>query len=152
MDLGCYGLHIMRMFGPLAGGSPQVTGATAAQRTPGIDASCDVDLRFPTGATGRACHTMVSDAYRFTFEVVGTAGTAVVHDFIKPHHDDRLTVSTPAGTRVEHLGTRTTYAYQLEAFADHVRDGGSLPINCSDAVANMALIDDAYRAAGMQPR
>jgi predicted dehydrogenase len=152
MDLGCYGLHIMRMFGPQAGGSPQITGADAVQRTPGVDASCDVHLRFPGGATGRASHTMVSDAYRFTFEVVGTEGTAVVHDFIKPHLDDRLTVTTPAGTRVEHLGTRTTYSYQLAAFADHVRDGTPLPIGTSDAVANMALIDDAYRAAGMQPR
>ena len=152
MDLGCYGLHIMRMFAAVNGGAPQVTGATAVQRTPGVDASCDVELRFPGGATGRASHTMVSDAYRFTIEVVGTAGTALVHDFIKPHDDDRLTVTTPTGTRVEHLGTRPSYTHQLAAFAAHVSGGAPLPIDTGDAVANMALIDEAYRAAGMEPR
>ncbi|PRC61244.1 gfo/Idh/MocA family oxidoreductase, partial [Mycobacterium sp. ITM-2017-0098] len=37
MDLGCYGLHIMRRFG-----NPTVVSATATQRTPGVDESCDV--------------------------------------------------------------------------------------------------------------
>lgn len=152
MDLGCYGLHIMRMVGKSAGGAPQVTGAAAVQRTPGVDESCAVELSFPNGATGRASHTMVSDAYRFTIEVVGTGGTALVHNFVKPHVDDRLTVTTAAGTRVEHLGTRPSYTHQLAAFAAHVIDGAPLPIDSADAVANMALIDDAYRAAGMEPR
>lgn len=152
MDLGCYGLHIMRMCGPMTGGKPQVMSATAVQRTPGVDESCTVDLHFPTGTTGHSSHTMVSDAYRFTFEIIGSAGTAVVHNFINPPDDDRLTVTTAAGTRVERLGTRSSYTYQLDAFARHVGTGDQLPIGTADAVANMALIDDAYRAAGMEPR
>ncbi|CAN5258704.1 Gfo/Idh/MocA family oxidoreductase [soil metagenome] len=152
MDLGCYGLHIMRMFAVLAGGAPQITRATAVQRTPGVDQSCDVELSLPGGATGTARHTMVSDAYRFRFQVFGTEGNLLVHNFIKPHGDDRITITSPSGTRVERLGTRASYTYQLEAFAAHVSDGGPLPIDTGDAVANMALIDDAYRAAGMEPR
>ena len=152
MDLGCYSLHIMRMLASAAGGAPQVSGASAVQRTPGVDASCDVELSFPGGATGHASHTMVSDAYRFTWKVFGTGGNMLVHNFIKPHDDDRLTLTTPAGTQVQRLGTRATYTYQLEAFAAHVTEGAPLPIGTADAVANMALIDDAYRAAGMEPR
>ena len=95
---------------------------------------------------------MVSDAYRFTFRVIGSAGELMVHNFIKPHDDDRLTITTSSGTRVERWGTRASYAYQLEAFAAHVQHGAPLPIGTDDAVANMALIDEAYRAAGMQPR
>ncbi|WP_197380145.1 Gfo/Idh/MocA family protein [Mycolicibacterium mengxianglii] len=152
MDLGCYGLHIMRTLAAAAGGAPQITAATAVQRTPGIDASCDVELSLPGGATGRASHTMVSDAYRFTLQITGDDGNALVHNFIKPHDDDRITVTTAAGTRVERLGTRASYTYQLEAFAAHVEDGVPLPIDTADAVANMALIDEAYRAAGMNPR
>jgi predicted dehydrogenase len=152
MDLGCYGLHIMRNFGALAGGAPRVTAASAVQRNPGVDASCDVELTFPSGATGSSSHTMVSDAYRFTLRVVGTDGEALVHNFIKPHDDDRITVTTAAGTRVEHLGTRASYTYQLAAFAAHVEHGAALPIGPADAVDNMALIDEAYRAAGLQPR
>ncbi|MDF2824685.1 MAG: oxidoreductase [Mycobacterium sp.] len=152
MDLGCYSLHIMRTFGAVAGGAPRVTSATAVQRTPGVDESCDVALSFPNGATGAAAQTMVSDAYRFTLRVFGSRGDVLVHDFIRPSTDDRISITTAAGTHVEALGRRATYTYQLEAFAAHVRDGAPLPIDTSDAVANMALIDDAYRAAGMAPR
>ncbi len=94
---------------------------------------------------------MVDAEYSFTLRVVGTGGEALVGDFIKPHEDDRLTITTPEGTTVERFGTRTSYTYQLEAFAAHVRDGTELPLDTADAVANMALIDDAYRAAGMNP-
>jgi predicted dehydrogenase len=75
-----------------------------------------------------------------------------VHNFIKPHEDDRLTIRTPAGTRVERHGTRSSYSYQLEAFASHVLNGTPLPIDTVDAVQNMAYVDAAYRAAGMTPR
>jgi hypothetical protein len=40
----------------------------------------------------------------------------------------------------------------LAAFAAHVAQGTSLPFGAADAVANMALVDTAYRAAGMEPR
>ena len=59
---------------------------------------------------------------------------------------------TQAGSTVEHLGTRTSYSYQLEAFAEHVLRGAPLPLNLADSVENMAYIDAGYRAAGMDPR
>ena len=95
---------------------------------------------------------MVGDDYSFTIQIVGTKGDVLVHNFIKPQADDRVTLRTPAGTTVEHLGTRTSYTYQLEAFAAHVLHGTPLPVSNADAVENMAYIDDAYRAAGMEPR
>jgi predicted dehydrogenase len=152
MDLGCYGLHVMRTIGPLAGGPPRITTATAVQRTQGVDASCDVELVFPGGATGQARHVMDSDSFRFPLRVIGTDGEVLAHNFLQPNVDDRLTVTTPAGTTVEHLGTRSSYIYQLDAFARHVLHGEALPIGTTDAVDNMALVDDAYRAAGLQPR
>jgi predicted dehydrogenase len=95
---------------------------------------------------------MRSDDYRFTIRVFGANGDALVHNFIKPHDDDRVTIRTDAGTRVERLGTRPSYTYQLEAFAAHVLRGVELPIGTADAVQNMAYVDAAYRAAGMAPR
>jgi predicted dehydrogenase len=76
----------------------------------------------------------------------------LAHNFIKPHDDDRVTVSTAGGTTVERWGTRTSYSYQLEAFAARVLDGAPMPIDTADAVDNMAYVDAAYRAAGMNPR
>ncbi|MCW2551687.1 MAG: putative dehydrogenase [Mycobacterium sp.] len=156
MDLGCYGLHVMRSLGRLAmpgiEGRPSIVRAHAEQRTPGVDAWCDVEVGFPGGATGLAAHSMVGDHYSFTIRIVGTRGDLLVHDFVKPNGDDRLTVNTPAGSTVERLGTRASYTYQLEAFAAHVEHGAELPFGTADAVANMAFVDNAYRAAGMQPR
>jgi predicted dehydrogenase len=156
MDVGCYGLHVMRTLGRLGapglGGHPSIIAAHAVQRTPGVDAWCDVDLGFPGGATGRSANSMVADDYSFTLRIVGTLGDVLVHNFIKPHDDDRLAIRTPAGTRVERLGTRPSYTYQLEAFAAHVLAGAPLPIDTADSVENMAYLDAAYRAAGMHPR
>jgi predicted dehydrogenase len=156
MDLGCYGLHIMRSLGrlgvPGVGGPPAITNAHAEQRTPGVDAWCDVEVDFPGGATGVSANSMVAEDYSFTIRIVGTAGDVLVHEFIKPHHDDRLTITAPSGVTVEHLGTRPSYTHQLAAFADHVQHGTPLPFGTSDAVANMALVDAAYRAAGMAAR
>ena len=147
MDLGCYGLHVMRRLG-----HPSIVHAHAEQRSPGVDAWCDVDLAFPFGATGLSANSMVADDCTFTLRIVGTHGDVLVHNFIKPHDDDRLTINTPEGTTVERLGTRPSYTYQLEAFAAHVQHGAPLPTDTADAVENMAYVDAAYRAAGMAPR
>lgn len=156
MDLGCYGMHVLRAMGRLdiegLGGEPSIAAARADERTPGVDARCDVELVFPGGCTGLSANSMVADDYSFTILIVGSDGDALVHDFIRPNDDDRLTVRTAAGTRVERLGTRASYTYQLQAFADHVQHGTSLPFGLADAVANMAYVDAAYRAAGLQPR
>jgi predicted dehydrogenase len=156
MDLGCYGLHVMRSLGRLAmpgiGGAPSITAARAEQRTPGVDARLDVEIAFPDGATGLSTNSMMAEDHCHTIRIVGTDGELLVHEFIKPSGDDRLTVTTPAGTTVEHLGTTASYTHQLEAFAAHVENGAPLPFGTEDAVANMAFVDAAYRAAGMDPR
>jgi predicted dehydrogenase len=147
MDLGCYGLHIMRRLG-----HPSIIRAHAKERSPGVDEWCDVELGFPCGATALSANTMVAPDFSFTLRIVGTQGDVFVHNFIKPNEDDRLTIRTPSGTRVEHHGTRTSYSYQLEAFAAHVLQGTPLPIDTADSMENMAYVDAAYRAAGMTPR
>jgi predicted dehydrogenase len=153
MDLGCYGLHIMRSLGrlgvPGVGGRPSITRAHAEQRTPGVDAWCDIEVGFPDGATGLSANSMVAEDYHFTIRLVGTEGDALVHDFIRPNSDDGLTINTPEGRTVERHGNRSSYSYQLAAFADHVQRGTPLPFGTADAVANMALVDSAYRAAGV---
>lgn len=147
MDLGCYALHIMRRFG-----SPRVVSATAVQRTPGVDERLDAELVYPSGATGLTTNSMVEQDYSFTLRVIGTRGEVAVPNFINPPADDGLTITIGDTTTVEHVGKRPSYTYQLEAFAAHVEHGAALPLDSADAVANMALIDETYVAAGMQPR
>ena len=97
-------------------------------------------------------HLNEHEGSSFTLRITGTEGDAFVHDFIHPAEDDRLTLTTAAGATVKHLGTRPSYSYQLEAFTAHVAHGTPLPFGTDDAVANMALVDDAYRATGLFPR
>jgi predicted dehydrogenase len=156
MDLGCYGLHILRMLGAMSapglGGRPSIVRARAELRSPDVDAECDVEVGFPGGATGLTANSMVAEEDLHTIRIEGTAGELLVHDFITPSKDDRLTLRTSHGTTVERLGTRASYSYQLETFADHVEHGTALPFGTADAVANMAMVDEAYQAAGMSPR
>jgi predicted dehydrogenase len=64
----------------------------------------------------------------------------------------RLRVETERGSRSERCPGPATYTAQLAAFARVVRGGAPAPTDLDDAIANMALIDAAYRAAGLAPR
>ncbi len=152
MDLGCYSLHSLRMFAAWAGGAPVVVSATGDERPgrPGVDERMTAELAFPGGATGLAHCDMAADL-RVTCRVEGERGTATAMNVVLPQRDDRIVVTTPNGDRTEHLGTRPTYLYQLEALRAHLRDGAPFPIDVDDAVATAELIDATYRAAGFAP-
>ena len=154
MDLGCYSLHAHRVLAPLAGGEPVLVAARGGERRglPGVDEWLDADLVFPSGATGLAHCNMAGEAQELTYRIVGSRGEAKVANFILPHRDDRLLVRIGTDERVEHLGNRSSYTYQLEAFTAAVRTGAPMPTDSDDAVATMQMIDRVYRAAGFEPR
>jgi predicted dehydrogenase len=154
MDVGCYALHAQRMVAPWAGGAPKLVSARAGERKrlPGVDEWLNADLEFPNGATGAVRTSMGAEAVEFSCKIVGTRGEAFAPSFVLPHLDDRVTVTTKEDHWVEQLGRKSSYTYQLEAFAAHLRTGTALPIDADDAVATMALIDASYQAAGLEPR
>jgi predicted dehydrogenase len=154
MDIGCYSLHAHRALAQWAGGLPRVAAARAGERAghSGVDEWLEADLEFPGGATGRARCSMAADRRRYRCRIIGSRGEATALNFVEPHQDDRISVTTANGTRTEALGRRSSYTYQLEAFAEHLRDGAPLPTGADDAVASMQLIDDCYRAAGLPLR
>lgn len=154
MDVGCYGLHLHRALGASAGGEPQLTAATGRERAgaPGVDEWMRVELAFPGGATGVVHSSMCADAVRMSARLVGSRGEVYAHNFAVPHRDDRVVVTAGGQEREERLGTRPSYAYQLDAFTAHVRDGVPVPTDAEDAVATAELIDECYRAAGFDPR
>ncbi|MFI1721966.1 Gfo/Idh/MocA family protein [Streptomyces sp. NPDC020489] len=154
MDLGCYSLHALRMLAPFAGGAPRLVSARGGERAgaPGVDEWLDAELEFPGGATGAArCH-MAYDGLEMSIRITGSRGEVSAPNFVLPHLDDRVVVRTAGGERTERLGTRSSYTYQLEAFAARVREGTPVPLDADDAVATMELIDASYRAAGFEPR
>lgn len=154
MDLGCYSLHAQRALSPWAGGAPSLVDARGAEREglPGIDEWVEAELEFPSGVLGLARCCMAAEADEMTYRAIGSEGDAVVMNFVLPHLDDRLIVRGAGGERVEHLGTRSSYTYQLEAFTAFVREGIPMATDSEDAVANMRLVDQCYRAIGLEPR
>jgi predicted dehydrogenase len=154
MDVGCYGLHLHRMLGPLAGGEPVVAAARGGARAgnPGVDEWLDIDLAFPSGLPGHVRTSMNADELDFSCRIVGSRGEAFAPSFVLPHLDDRVLITVDGRQQVEELGRRSSYTYQLEAFAAAVRGGEPVPTDAADAVASAELIDAVYRAAGFEPR
>jgi len=158
MDMGCYVLHFVRTFGGAEGAhevrtEPRVVSAQPTLLAPGVDRAMDIRLAFPGGATGRALCSMLSwrvlDA---SGRVEGTRGRMRILNPWAPHLFHRLRVETEAGARSERVAGPATYTCQLEAFVRAVREGAPVPTDTSDAIANMTLIDAAYRSAGLEPR
>jgi predicted dehydrogenase len=154
MDLGCYSLHAHRVLAHWAGGPPRLVAARGTERAgrPGVDEWLTADLEFPNGTTGWAHCNMAGAQRCMTYRVNGTRGNATAARYVEPHIDDRIIVRTDGTERVENLGKRSSYTYQLEALSAHLRHSARLPIDIDDAVDNMQLIDDCYRAAGFAPR
>lgn len=154
MDLGCYGLHASRTLGAFLGGEPTVLAARGGERhgSPGIDEWIDVDLAFASGAVGFVKCSMVAEAVEFTLQIKGSRGKALAHNLLAPASDDRITVSVDGVTHIEELGRRSSYTYQLDAFAGLLRAGIPMATDAADAVVNMRMIDAVYRKVGFGPR
>jgi predicted dehydrogenase len=151
----CYPLHAVRSF---AGAEPEVVRAAATIGATGVDESVDVDLAFPSGATGRARSSMAEGTQLLMQAMVrGTRALMTLDNFIGPHAGSvmpgmggRITVVTDGELLLdESFGGETTYWYQLRAFCEAVAGGPTLPVQGEGAVANMALIDEVRAAAGI---
>ncbi len=150
MDAGCYAINLCRF---LAGREPTVTGATAVTHGAGIDRAMRIELDFSDGLTGEArCSMWSTSLLALSARVVGDVGELRVFNPTTPQLLHRISVRTASGRRVEHVSRRPTYAFQLDAFVDAVRNGGPIVTDPADAIANMTVIDDAYEAAGLGRR
>ena len=150
MDMGCYPLSWMRHF---TGEEPEVTGAKAIEGPPDVDMRLTTELRFANGATGSATGSMMKgDTYQADLIAEGTKGKLTVNNPLVPHMGHEIKLETNGETTTEALTKRTTYDFQLDAFVRALETGERLPTDAEDAVKQMRLIDNAYRAAGMKPR
>ncbi|MGZ4727736.1 MAG: Gfo/Idh/MocA family protein, partial [Acidimicrobiales bacterium] len=151
MDLGCYSIHQLRS---LTGEEPAVLAASAKERTPGVDRWMQAELAFPGGATGRFTVSLYgARVLRIGFRVVGSDGELRVFNPAGPQLLHRFSVRRKDGSsRRESFPRIPTYRYQLEAFCDAVLEGAPVLTGPSDSVANMAVIDAVYQAAGLPIR
>jgi predicted dehydrogenase len=151
MDVGCYTIHLLRT---LAGEEPEVVRASARERSTGVDKWLDADMRFASGATGKVTASMLSPrVLSLGARVEGDDGELRVFNPYAPHYFARLTVRSKGAKRTEPRPSREpTYVFQLRAFAGAVLRGDPILTGPADSIANMRVIDAAYRAAGLEPR
>ena len=152
MDLGCYVLSAARQVGRWLGATPSVVSAEAILRRPQLDSAMRVELAYPNGEKGQLHWDMNAVDRHMIWTVVGTTGTAAVPAFAVPHMDNRILITRNGSTEEQVLGDRTSYTYQLAAFAETLRSGADFLIDIDDSVANAELIDEVYRRAGLLPR
>jgi len=150
MDAGCYAVHMLRTF---AGAEPAVVSAQAKERSPGVDRVMRADMRFADGRTGRINTSMWgTTVLKVAARVEGERGVLKVFNPTAPQYFHRMTVKAGGRTRREKVKGGATYSYQLAAFAGAVLRGERTLTPPAESIANMRVIDDIYRAAGMAPR
>lgn len=150
MDAGCYAVHLVRTLG---GSTPEVVSAVAKLRDARVDRAMAAELRFPAGHTGRVrCSMWSSRLLQLTAKVVGDSGVLRVLNPVTPQIYHRLSIRSQGGHRVEKFGRRSSYAYQLDAFAAAILRGEAVKTTPEDAIENMSVIDAMYQAAGLPLR
>ena len=150
MDAGSYVTNMARTFG---GSTPEVVSAQAKLQKPRVDRAMKAELRYAGGHTGRLrCALWSGNMFRASAKIVGDDGELRWLSPAAPNLFPRLSVRSANGRRSERFSRRTTYSYQLEAFANSVLRGEPVRTTPQDAVENMSVIDAVYRAAGLPIR
>ena len=147
---GSYTVDMARTFG---GSTPEVVSARATLDGPLVDRAMTAELRYASGHTGRLhCALWSSDLFRASAKIVGDRGQLRYLSPAAPHLFPRLSIRSADGKRVERFPRRTTYAYQVDAFAAAVLRGEPVKTTPNDAIENMGVIDAIYHAAGLPVR
>jgi predicted dehydrogenase len=147
MDLGCYPIHALRT---LIGEEPQVREARG-EFVDGVDVKMTAGLAFPSGARAEIACAMAPEAPAARLTLGGSRGRLEIINFLAPQMGCRFT-TTMDGQTVEHpTDGPTTYEAQMAHVVDVVKHGVAPLTGGADAIANMAVIDAVYAAAGRKP-
>jgi predicted dehydrogenase len=150
MDLGYYAISFLRY----VGGEPEIISAAASEARPGIDGAMNAEMRFTGGAIGRMDLSLNYDAEDFVIaaEIIGERGRMILENPVHPSRGNGIEMDVGGVRTVEAPHSRATYDWQALAFAAVVRDGAPILTTADEGIANMRVIDQIYRAAGMKPR
>lgn len=155
-DLGSCGLDAFRQITAALATSVRIEQAvTLPAPTSGrVDIQAEVTVRLGTSAVGRIVCSTGAERVESTLAAVGTYGSARVHNLLQPHLDDRLTTVTTGGEVTQLFGkSPTSHVHQLMALAELCSlPGTGSTSDGRDPAGTMRLVDDAYQAAGWNPR
>jgi len=147
MDLGCYALHWARA---VAGTEPQVVSASARLSPHGADLTTSAKLAFPDGVTALVRASMVeSQRFKALLAIQGTEGTLIARNPLHPSMGHSITLRRGLSIRRYTVPGDVTFDHQLAHVVDVLETDAPPLTGGADGVANMALIDAVYAAAGV---
>jgi predicted dehydrogenase len=147
MDLGCYPVHWVRS---LFAGMPVVTSAEATRNPAGADLSMDAELMFGDVTAVVRASMVEGITLRSDLTIEAERGRLVVENVVFPSAGHSIRLELDGIPRVSTVAGRVTYDHQLEAVLTALDSGAALPTEGADSVANMAVIDAVYAAAGFE--
>jgi len=150
-DIGCYAILTARYM--FAAEPTRLVAALDVDPAFGVDRLASALIEFPGGRhLTFACATQLSAHQRAT--IVGEAGRIeIAIPFNAPSdRPTRITIDSGAdlfggGARVEEFSPCDQYTLQGDAFSRAIRGEGPLEFPIEDAIANMRVIDAAFRSA-----
>lgn len=147
MDLGCYALHWART---VAGSEPRVVSAMSKASPQGVDLTTTAKLEFASGVTALVRTSMAEgQRYKALLAIQGSEGTLVARNPLHPSLGHSITLRRGLSIKRYTVPGETTFDHQL-AHVVRVLETSAPPLTGgADAVANMALIDAVYAAAGL---
>jgi predicted dehydrogenase len=149
MDVGSYCVNALRL---VSGEEPVVEEAVAEQIKPEIDGAMQARMRFPGGAVGTIQASLTAGELGAWLNVEGEAGRLSINNPFLPQMGHQVVLELD-GDRTEQTFDRTpTYVFQAREFARVVLEQAQIRTTAEDAVANMEIIDEVYRAAGLGAR
>lgn len=154
MDVGCYAADLMRA----AWGEPRVISAESVLYPDDarIDLQTDAVLQSPQGFEIKVRSSFIGDDKgAMSLKVVGSQATLDATSVIVPQWGATLTVTATDGMVLVEDKARegeNSYVRQLEHLIEVLALGESSPLEARGAVGTMRVVDDIYRASGLQPR
>ena len=154
MDVGCYAADLMRA----AWGEPRVISAESVlyPEDARIDLQTDAVLVSPQGFEIKVRSSFIgADKGAMSLKAVGSQATLDATSVIVPQWGATLTVTATDGMVLVEDNARegeNSYVRQLEHLIEVLASGESSPLEASGAVGTMRVVDDIYRASGLQPR
>ena len=150
MDSGCYCIDLIRL---VLGEPVEVVAAEASLGAPQVDLAMKAEMRHAGGGVSRIhCSLMHPGEFAINVRIVGTSGSFLVQQPFLPQWGNSLELTRQSGVTREEVTTKPTYDFQLQAFADAVQRRGAIPTSIENGVANIRIIDQIYRRAGLLPR
>lgn len=147
MDLGCYALHWTRT---VAGSEPRVVSASASLSPQGIDVTTTASLAFDGGVMALVRSSMAEgQRYKALLAIQGSEGTLVARNPLHPSLGHSITLRQGRSIRRYSVPGETTFDHQLAHVVSVLNENAPPLTGGADAVANMALIDAVYAAAGV---